>query len=242
MKRFILGIPIAIALIIVTAIPVLAVPTSITNVIVNPSNTSIYITWVKSDATQTLVRYSTTTYPATTADGTQAYVGTAFTYELTGLTAGRMYYFSLWGYDGAAYSATAANIAVSTLAVAIPSGAKDATPAAGLAYPGVHARTGQAASNAQFNFEPFTTIIAVFNNATGGLGMPVGNAWETLCILGITVSGMATYIKTKIFFLAFLVVFALSLAGVAGTLIQAELIYYELAVAGGVWAIDKYLQ
>jgi hypothetical protein len=38
------------------------------------------------------------------------------------------------------------------------------------------------------------------------------------------------------------VVFALSLAGVAMTLIQAELIYYELAVAGGVWAIDKYLQ
>jgi len=78
------------------------VPTSFT---AKGTGTSIVLNWVKgSDSVNTLVRYSETSTPTSTAEGTQAYFSSASTYTLPGLTPGTTYYFSAWGENNGVYS------------------------------------------------------------------------------------------------------------------------------------------
>jgi hypothetical protein len=93
-----------------------------------------------------------------------------------------------------------------------------------------------------WNLAPFDGVISYFNNADGGLGMPINNAWETLAILGIVGSGFGTYTKVRNFFVAYAVVFILTLFAVQLTLVQGWLLGVELVIGAGVWAVDHYYQ
>jgi hypothetical protein len=235
----------------------LAVLSDITDVTANPSNTSIILTWIKvTGSTNTLIMYRTDAFPTDNTDGTQAYFGTKFQAtvgnnttgehidagdNITALTPGQAYYFSVWGEDSGEYSATPFHIVMSTLAVAIPSGAQD-QPANTLPIPTLPTGMNQDPNVGAFQLEPFTSIIAWFNNSPGGLGMPVDNAWESIAIVGIVGSGFMTYTKIRNFFVAYAVIFLVTFFCVGLHLVQGWLLGIEIVIGMGVWAVEHYLQ
>jgi hypothetical protein len=88
-----------------------------TNFVGYPTATTISLSWSKgTGATNTLVRYGSTTYPTTTTSGTQAYFGPGSTYTLESLTGGKTYYFSAWGESGGNYSASYSTFLMTTSA------------------------------------------------------------------------------------------------------------------------------
>ena len=81
-------------------------PSSPTSFTASGAGTSIVLNWGKgSESVNTLVRYSDTSVPTSTAEGTSAYFGSLTTYTLSGLTPGTNYYFSAWGENNGVYSA-----------------------------------------------------------------------------------------------------------------------------------------
>lgn len=202
------------------------------------SSTSIILTWQRaSGSTHTIVRYRTDTYPSSPTDGTSAYSGTGYQCTVSGLTPGQVYYFSAWGYANPT-SPTVSQLAISTTAVDVPSGG-ETTPANIVSIPTIAPGMTQTPSVGAFQLEPFTTIIKIFQ---GGLGMPENNIWQLLATLGVVLAGMATYIRIKNFFVAFGVVFVLTFFFVWMHLMQGWLIPIEVIVAGGVWAVERYMQ
>lgn len=239
------GISFAIALIAIWcyASVALAAPGLIVFKSAVPTDTTITLTWTTaSGATSTVIRYRTDTYPTDPADGTSVYSGTGFQCELSGLTAGTVYYFSAWGYDGVDYSASAATMVMNTLPIKLPSGAEE-TKTNIIPVPSIPASANQTPDISGFQLEPFTSIIAYFNDATkGGLGMPTEHAWEVLAALGIVVCGAGVYIKMKNFFIAYFLVFLLTIFAVALHLIQGYLIPIEIVIGLGVWALERFFQ
>ena len=217
-----------------------------------PTSDSFILTWQPAGgSSNTTILYSTTTYPTSMADGTVFYTGSGYQATLSDLTLGQVYYFSAWGGVGAP-SATNTHLAMTTLATDIPSGAELA-PTSLIPIPALPTTIDQSASVPPgSNLEPFTTIFLFFtsgnltpaDNATagGGLGMPIGNVWEILAVLGIVTSGMGVYIKLRNFFIAFFVVLVLTIVAVAFQLMQAWLVPVEIIIGLGVWSIDKYYQ
>ena len=109
-------------------------PTSVTAI---PSSNSINLSWVKNGSNQTWIRYAEGSFPTTTGGGSSAYAGTGSSYELTGLTPGKVYNFSLWGLTSGVYSAsyitvlsttTAYSIPTTTPAITLPAGKFNPTP------------------------------------------------------------------------------------------------------------------
>lgn len=222
----------------------LAAPGLVTNLVANPSNTSMILTWtVATDSTSTVVRYSTTAYPATPASGTSAYSGTGFQCTVSSLTAGQVYYFAAWGYDDSDYSTSPATLVMSTLAINLPSGDVDEAGIDPLPIPTLPADINQDPDASGLNLEPFTSMITWFNGATeGGLGMPVNNAWQWVVTFGLVGAGIGTYLKIKQFFVAFAVLLILTIFAVGLDLVQPWLVAVEIVIGAGVWSIDKYMQ
>lgn len=229
----------------------------VTSMTANPSDTSIILTWVKpSGANSTVIRYRTNTYPSSPTDGILAYNNTGFQCtvgsnstgehltedNVSALTAGQVYYFSAWGLSNTTYSTIVYHLAMSTLATPPATGAPAVSPTNRLPTATLPTQMTQAPDNTGFQLQPFSDIIAYFNNAPGGLGMPINNAWETLFILGIVIGGAGTYMKVRNFFVAYAVVFVLTLFGVQLHMVQGWLFAIEIVIGMGVWAIDHYLQ
>ena len=235
-------IGVVIAIVIFVTSTALAAPGLVTNLVANPSNTSMILTWtIASSSTSTVIRYATDDFPATPASGTSAYSGTGFQCTIESLTAGQVYYIAAWGYDGADYSASACELAMSTTSIDVPSGAADESSIT-LPSPTLPANINQPPDASGMNLEPFTSIITYFNTADGGFGMPVNNAWQWFVVLGIVGAGMGTYIKIKQFFVAFAVVFVFTCIAVGLDLVQGWLVAVEIIMGAGVWAVEKYLQ
>ncbi len=88
-----------------------------TNLIGYPGPTSISLSWSKgTGATNTLVRYGTSTFPGTITTGAQAYFGPSSTYTIEELTSGATYYISAWGESGGNYSASYSTLLMTTSA------------------------------------------------------------------------------------------------------------------------------
>ena len=211
---------------------------TITRLKVNPSNTAMTISWtIPTGAVSSVVRYSTTTFPATIADGTLAYSGTSFHTKVTGLTPGTTYYISAWAFDGATYSATPATVVTTLHAVAILSGGEPDQPSDIVSFPAFQAP--QAPDTTGFQLEPISTILAYFQSAPGGLNMPVANLWETGFIIGLVALGGFLYVKTKNFFVAMIAVMVLTWVGADRELCQWELLYIEATLAVAVFAVER---
>lgn len=241
LKRVISATLLAILAVLLSVTVVLAVG-DISDLVGNPTNTSIILTWVRaSSANTTVIQYRTDTYPTTPNDGTNTYNGTGFQCTVSGLVAGQIYYFSAWGQSGGTYSTTVAHLAMSTLATSILSGNTSGNKVT-LPTPTVSANMNQNPDSSSFNLEPFTSIISYFNTGTGGLGMPVNNVWEVIFVGFVVVGGVATYTKIRNFFVAFSVVFVLTIFGVGLHLMQGWLVGVEIFIGMGVWAIERYLQ
>lgn len=242
-KRISTSLIIGIVLVLLIATPVFAIPANVTGFIANPSSTSIILSWQPATgATSYLVRYRTDTYPTGTADGTLVYSSNQTMVTLSGLTAGATYYFSLWGYDGASYSANATNLASTTLAIAIPSGGQ-VYPSNVIPIPTIPANATQTPSIGSFNLQPFTNIFSYANNASlGGLGMPIANLWETIAVIIIVLLGLFTYVKLKNFFVAYFVVVVASAICVGLHLLQGYILPAELVIGAGVWGLERFFQ
>lgn len=88
-----------------------------TNMIGYPESESISLAWSKgTGSTNTLLRYGTTTFPATTSTGIYAYLGTGSSYTIEDLESGQTYYISAWGESGGNYSSTYSTIMMTTSA------------------------------------------------------------------------------------------------------------------------------
>lgn len=242
-RLFGLSVILALAIMIMLSPVILAAPGLVTNLTANPSNTSIVLAWDEaSGSTSTVIRYATDDFPANPAAGTSAYSGSDSQCTVSSLTAGQVYYFAAWGYDGADYSASSCDLAMSTLAVALPSGGED-EPTTDLPTISLPDQANQAPDASGLSLEPFTSIITYFNDEDiGGFGMPSDNAWEFIVILGIVSAGSITYIRVKQFFVAFGFVFILSCIAVGLDLVQGYLVVFEIIIGAGVWAVERYLQ
>ena len=86
----------------------LGAPTGLT---ATRSTGQIAISWSKgSNAINTMVRRSTTTYPSTISDGVQVYFGTGASVNDTGLTDTQGYYYSAWSELSSLYSSSYATV------------------------------------------------------------------------------------------------------------------------------------
>lgn len=250
-----------IGILILTVLPfvvVFAAPVGdISDMTANPSNTSMILTWVKaSPSTRTLIRYRTDTFSANISDGTQVYfstgsqvtMGANVTTELhvsgdnvDALAPGQVFYITAWGEVSGNYSVTPFHLVMSTLATTIGSGAAT-QPHNTLPTPPVPSSMNQTPDTSAFNLEPFTSIVNWFNNGPGGLGMPNAYAWESIAIVGLVGTGFLTYTKIRNFFVAYAVVFLLTLFAIGLHLVQGWLFGIEIVIGAGVWGIEHYLQ
>lgn len=153
------------------------------NVIAMPSSNQISVLWTKNGSSSTLVRYSTGTYPTTTAQGTQAYFGTGASCLITGLSEGTTYYISLWGYTGGLYSAAYATTIATTLAYSSPTSAAIPTTV----NPTGWMQTPDASGFATLPFYPIMQL-----NSTA-YDFPLNTLWIVCWLIASAVAGMIIY-------------------------------------------------
>jgi len=151
-----------------------------------PAATSISLTWAKGvGATNTLVRYGTSSFPTTTTNGTLAYYGDSSTYTLTGLASGQTHYFSAWGESGGNYSASYTTLIMTTSAT---SDADDDN----LDVPGQPTRWFSAPDYT--SMDGLLVVYDAFNAAADSGQIPRATAWF-LAALGLSfLAGLITYL------------------------------------------------
>lgn len=213
----------------------LAAPATITDFVGTATYNSVYLTWVQS-GNNTLIRYSTTTYPATIADGILAYNGTSSYALVEGLTAGATYYFSAWGFDGN-YSATAAPLVINTL----PSSSENTT----LPFNKPTMPTQEDPDSSGWSIYPLDIVIDYFSDNTsshGGLGTQSDNV--IMFIAGFIVTGISigSYIKWRSFFGALAVALVLSSGASLIGAMQWIVPVMLLAVGFAVAAVNRALE
>jgi hypothetical protein len=140
------------------------------------------LSWTLGEgSSNTLLRYSTGTYPTTTGEGKQIYAGSALSTLLSSLTSGTTYFISGWGYDGSTYSSTYTELVVTTTAFQTGGGTfgEPSTP------PGWNQKPS---GNKLKNFSPFYQIA---ENLRADINMDDGMFWLGLTFLFMIVAFMA---------------------------------------------------
>lgn len=88
-----------------------------TNVLCNPSGTSIELIWNRgANTSNTYIRYSIGGYPNTTSEGNALPLQSGVDYVHTGLSSGTSYFYTMWGEGSGSYSASHTHIMCSTTA------------------------------------------------------------------------------------------------------------------------------
>jgi hypothetical protein len=150
-----------------------------------PSVNSIVLTWNK-DVTSPLteVRYSSSTYPNTTADGALCYLGPLSSTTVSNLTIGTNYFFSAWGSGGGLFSTSK----VTTLG----------TTTAGLSpttlIPPAVTTSMWVAMPSELGLANIP-IYSYFNWAFDSYSMPRATGWVILFMFLILILGMLVYMK-----------------------------------------------
>ena len=238
MKRWLFSISLAIVCVLLLAVVTLAVPSTVTDFIGTATSSSIYLTWTPAaSSNSTVIRHSTTTYPATYSSGTSTYNGTGRYTTLTGLTTGTTYYFSAFGFDGSSYGA-AVNLAITTL----PSATENTTIPYG--SPSLPSGISQDPDTSGWSIDPLDKILDWFADPTGvrgGLGMPVNNVVMFLAGFGVTMVSIGTYIKWKSFFTSWFIALTLSIIACSVEAIQWIVVIMLLVIGLGVAALMRAL-
>ena len=220
------------ALFIIIATPVLAVDNVLVFTATTTDTTISFRINLPTGATSSVVRYSTTAYPPTRADGTGVTMTNKYYATITDLTAGTTYYFSTWGWDeAAAYSATAYNYIV-TLPPA--SSTEIETPA----IPDLPGGINDAPDVSGLDVYPFNLIIDNLNSAPGGLGIPTTTSWEFVVNALAVIIAIFAYIKTKSLFVASVAAIIISYASWQAGLTQLYGLVVLIIVALGIWAME----
>lgn len=159
-------------------------PTLVTSI---PYSTRVNVSWIKgAGAANTILRYSTSTYPATSGSGTLGYSGTGNSVIIAGLTPGTTIYISLWGLTSGTYSTSYATSEATTLAYDQPtsSGPTLTTPTADPTFT-------QSPSAAKVSTIPLVGTI-VQMDATA-FNQPVEYLWYFIWMMAAVVIGIAVY-------------------------------------------------
>jgi hypothetical protein len=182
-----------------------------TNFIAYPSATSISLTWTKgAGATSSIVRYRTDTFPASYTDGTLVYEGVSSSTTHTGLTAGRTYYYAVWGYSGAIYSSGSAEV-MATTSAAVGGGDDFDAPSTPLRW---------LIGTDYTNMENLPVFYDTFNFTADTLDMPRATVWfiifmtiglvfgaivyfisegsVTIALIGLTIAYVGFYVMEQI--------------------------------------------
>jgi len=152
--------------------------------------TTISLVWTKNTgANYTLVRYSASAQPVTTADGTVGYLGTGNSVVITGLTPGITYFISAWGKTALLYSA-GYDEAISTT-LAYDTGASTGT----LETPPTNSWWNQTPSTTKVGNIPVVSAL-VSQNATV-YAIPEASLWYFLWVLFSVGLGVIIYVKSS---------------------------------------------
>jgi hypothetical protein len=193
-----------------------------------PSSTQIDLSWVlPTGSTQGLVRYRTDTYPTSTTNGNKIYEGVNTTYSHVGLSAGKTYYYSLWGESGGSYSATAMNLVVTTKGTDPGVGGNPTSPDLWTQFFQITDTSGLV------NLYPFPDIIQVYAD---GWGMPPNNMWfaVTIGIIVLITTGILLSTKSTMGAFGFAIVamfFSVALKTIPGWMIVVPIAMSLGAVA-----------
>lgn len=240
LKRLINSTSLAIIGLLCFVLVALAIPASITNFKGTATSATVSLTWTKSASSDnTVIRHSATSYPATVADGSSTYNGSASYYTLSGLTSGTVYYFSAWGFDGSDYSVTVAEFRINT----VP--ASSANTTIPFSQPSLPANVAEDPDISGWSISPIDDILDYFADeasAHGGLGMGVNNVVLFMASVGVTFVGLISYVKWRSFWTSW--VFVLIGSGFFCTIeVMQWIVFGFLLLAGwGVWAIEKSTQ
>jgi hypothetical protein len=243
-KRILRASAIAVMMLLIAGMNVSALATYVTNFIANSTSNSINLSWTKATgSTSTLIKYSTSSYPATTADGTSVsdalITKNSFTFDgsdeaiPTTLLPGTTYYFSAWGYDGATYSATAANILITTTGV-VTTGNNFPNPTmSNITSPGFVPTTSPTWYD---RLQPFTGFTTWF---LSDYDMPDNNKNYTGGTIILLVGGVVLYMVFKNMLIA--IFFDLLLCGLLIKVgLQPWYSFAYVIVAGlGVWGLEN---
>ena len=202
-----------------------------TDLVAKPlSQSSIALSWVLG-GDQTLIRYSSSSYPADSTSGTQAYFGAGTSTTLSGLDAGTTYYFRAWSWrEGNILSGSYADEVATTLIIApgedtIVEPTPD-TPSSWFAMP-----TGKALTNIPF-----------YDEALGfadSIQLPRGTFWFILGIgLLIAVGGLSYRITHKAV-VAILVTCVFVVILTAFTMMPLWFLIIYLAFGGGITFVSQ---
>jgi hypothetical protein len=196
-----------------------------------PTSTDITLNWVLgSGDSQAMVRYSTLKYPTSTSDGTLVITQAATSYDLTGLSSGQTYYFSIWGLSGVTYSASAVNL-VSTTSGAVASSGSDT-------YPSVSSFEQTISSNKLAQFQPVYSFVNDFIN---GWGMPNTTGWFLAWLALSMFMGLGAGFLTHKLLVGAVLLDIMLLMGILLGLITGWMLMVIFVVALGEWAIFKYV-
>lgn len=218
---------------------VLAAPGAITDMIGIPTSTTINLRWTPAESSNsTLIRYSTTTYPATVVDGTLAYNSTGSYVEIDDLEVGTPYYFSAWGYDGSDYG-DVYNLIVTTQS-AVSENNTMPFPA-----PELPANLAANPDSSSWSIYPLDEIFSYFADPTSahsGLGMPTD--YFIMALSGILVAGVSlkTYIKWRSFFESWFIALILSSFCAYIGVMQWLVVPFLFIFGAGVWVADKMVR
>lgn len=159
----------------------------VTNFVAIPENNKVLLNWTKAPgASNTAIRYSTTTYPNTTADGTLIYSGLYSSYTHTGLNEGQSYYYSAWGLTSGVYSPDKATVLATTTAGVVPTGITVVT-----------------ATTNKFSVLPSELGLSDFplydtgNWVADTFTVPRATFWVFVYLLLVLIIGMVIYIKAS---------------------------------------------
>jgi hypothetical protein len=229
-RKILMMITVVILLSLATTTAVLAVvSTNITEFKGIPTDTTMSLTWVKATGgTYTIIRYDTSGFPATPADGASVYSGIGISYIQTGLIAGTTYYYSAWGYDGVNYSSNAIEIIMTTTASA---GTSDVLTTPPYTTPSSPSSTSWFAG-----LQPFSGFMQGFEQSWG---MSTDAIPFTFGILILLVAGIGIYLKTKSPFVAIVADFVIDLGLIGLGLLSSYTVGVVLAFGLGVWALEN---
>jgi hypothetical protein len=239
-RRLGLGLVLSFIVMVCFVTVALAAPGLVTDLIARVSSTTISLSWVPaSSSNSTVIRYDTSGFPATPATGTSAYSGSGSYTTIDDLTAGTNYYFSAWGYDGADYSSSPIQLAVTT------NPAIDESTVIPYDKPSIPEEAYQDPDSSGWSIDPIDDILAYFadpSDAHGGLGMPTDNLIMFMVGVGITGVGLVSYIKWRNFFSSWVIVLILCcFASVIGVM-QWIVVGFLILVGAGVAVVTNALQ